>query len=463
MIELQQTISKSVSFSGKGLHTGENVTVKLSPAPVNSGIVFRRTDIENIVNIKADCDLVVDVSRGTTIEYQGQRVSTVEHLMSALVALNIDNIFVELDGQEIPILDGSALPFIEIIESAGFEEQNEERVYFVLDQTFQYYDSEKDVEMTALPFDEYAITVMIDFDSEVIGRQYAQLKNIADFKQDFAAARTFCFLHEVESLLEQGLIKGGELNNAIVISEKEIPENKVKHLANIFNQDIHDLPLKGIVNHKELRYDNEMARHKLIDIVGDLALIGIRIKGKIIASKPGHAGNIAFAQKLKKYIHKQLKIKEIPIIDPNLPPVLDLIAIKKIIPHRFPFLLVDKVIEISETSIVSIKNVTINEPYFEGHFPNQPVMPGVLQIEAMAQTGGILALHNKENPEQYLTYFVKIENCRFKHVVVPGDTMIIKMELLHPIRRGVCFMKGVIYVGQQIVTEAELTAKIFKP
>ena len=463
MIELQQTISKSVSFSGKGLHTGENVTVKLSPAPVNSGIVFRRTDIENIVNIKADCDLVVDVSRGTTIEYQGQRVSTVEHLMSALVALNIDNIFVELDGQEIPILDGSALPFIEIIESAGFEEQNEERVYFVLDQTFQYYDSEKDVEMTALPFDEYAITVMIDFDSEVIGRQYAQLKNIADFKRDFAAARTFCFLHEVESLLEQGLIKGGELNNAIVISEKEIPENKVKHLANIFNQDIHDLPLKGIVNHKELRYDNEMARHKLIDIVGDLALIGIRIKGKIIASKPGHAGNIAFAQKLKKYIHKQLKIKEIPIIDPNLPPVLDLIAIKKIIPHRFPFLLVDKVIEISETSIVSIKNVTINEPYFEGHFPNQPVMPGVLQIEAMAQTGGILALHNKENPEQYLTYFVKIENCRFKHVVVPGDTMIIKMELLHPIRRGVCFMKGVIYVGQQIVTEAELTAKIFKP
>lgn len=463
MIELQQTISKSVSFSGKGLHTGENVTVKLSPAPVNSGIVFRRTDIENTVNIKADCDLVVDVSRGTTIEYQGQRVSTVEHLMSALVALNIDNIFVELDGQEVPILDGSALPFIEIIESAGFEEQDEERVYFVLDQTFQYYDSEKDVEMTALPFDEYAITVMIDFDSEVIGRQYAQLKKIADFKQDFAAARTFCFLHEVESLLEQGLIKGGELNNAIVISEKEIPENKVKHLANIFNQDIHDLPLKGIVNHKELRYDNEMARHKLIDIVGDLALIGIRIKGKIIASKPGHAGNIAFAKKLKKYIHKQLKIKEIPIIDPNLPPVLDLIAIKKIIPHRFPFLLVDKVIEISETSIVSIKNVTINEPYFEGHFPNQPVMPGVLQIEAMAQTGGILALHNKENPGQYLTYFVKIENCRFKHVVVPGDTMIIKMELLHPIRRGVCFMKGVIYIGQQIVTEAELTAKIFKP
>ncbi|HUH72789.1 MAG TPA: bifunctional UDP-3-O-[3-hydroxymyristoyl] N-acetylglucosamine deacetylase/3-hydroxyacyl-ACP dehydratase [Chitinophagales bacterium] len=463
MIEWQQTISKTVSFSGKGLHTGQNVTVTLSPAPANSGIVFRRVDVENPVNIKADCDLVVDVSRGTTLEYQGQRVSTVEHLMSALVALNIDNVIVELDAQEVPILDGSALPFIEVIESAGFEEQNEERVYFVLDETFQYYDPIKDVEMNALPFDEYAITVMIDFDSEVIGRQYAQLKSIADFKQNFAAARTFCFLHEVESLLEQGLIKGGELNNAIVISEKEIPENKLKHLSDIFRQDIQELPPKGIVNHKQLRYDNEMARHKLIDIVGDLALIGIRIKGKIIASKPGHAGNIAFAQKLKKHIRKQLKIREIPIIDPNLPPVLDLIAIKKIIPHRIPFLLVDKVIELSENSIVSVKNVTINEPYFEGHFPNQPVMPGVLQIEAMAQTGGILALHREEHPEDFLTYFVKIENCRFKHVVVPGDTMIIKMELLHPIRRGVCFMKGVIYVGQQIVTEAELTAKIFKP
>ncbi len=236
MIELQQTISKSVSFSGKGLHTGQNVTVTLLPAPVNSGIIFRRTDFENVLNIKADCDLVVDVSRGTTLEYQGQRVSTIEHLMSALIALNIDNIIIELDGQEIPILDGSALPFIDIIESAGFEEQNEERIYFVLDQTFQYYDPEKDVEMTALPFEEYAITVMIDFDSEVIGRQYAQLRSIKDFKENFASARTFCFLHEVESLLEQGLIKGGELNNAIVISEKEIPENKVKYLANIFNQ-----------------------------------------------------------------------------------------------------------------------------------------------------------------------------------------------------------------------------------
>lgn len=463
MIELQQTISKSVSFSGKGLHTGQNVTVTISPAPVNSGIVFRRIDLEHTVNIKADCDLVVDVSRGTTLEYQGQKVSTVEHLMAALTALDIDNIIIELDGQEIPILDGSALPFIEIIESAGLKQQNKERNYFVLDQTFQYYDPEKDVEMTAFPFDEYAITVMIDFDSKVIGRQYAQLKSISEFKENFAAARTFCFLHEVESLLDQGLIKGGELNNAIVITEKNIPENKIKYLSQIFNQEILDVPSKGIVNHKELRYDNEMARHKLIDIVGDLALIGIRIKGKIIASKPGHAGNIAFAQQLKKHILKQLKIKEIPVIDTTLPPILDLIAIQKIIPHRFPFLLVDKVIELSENSIVSVKNVTINEPYFEGHFPNQPVMPGVLQIEAMAQTGGILALHREENPEQYLTYFVKIEHCRFKHTVVPGDTMIIKMELLHPIRRGLCMMKGVIYVGNQIVTEAELVAKIFKP
>ncbi len=463
MIEFQHTIAQPVSFSGRGLHTGEDVHVTLSPAKENIGIVFRRIDLEEDVIIKADCDLVVDVSRGTTLEYHGHRVATVEHLISAIVALGVDNLCIELDGQEIPILDGSAQPFIELIQSAGLQQQKEEREYFVLDQTFQYYDPEKDVEMTAIPSDEYAITVMIDFDSEVIGRQYAQLRSLSEFVDDFASARTFCFLHEVESLFELGLIKGGELNSAIVIAEKEIDEAKVDYLAELFNQDVHTIPKKGIVNHAQLRYDNEMARHKLIDIVGDLGLIGTRIKGKIIATKPGHAGNVAFAKRLKKYIREQKKLREIPVVDPNAPAVMDLVAIKKIIPHRNPFLLVDKIVELKESTIVGVKNVTINEPFFEGHFPNKPVMPGVLQIEAMAQTGGILALMREGTPEEFLTYLVEVEHCKFRAPVEPGDTMIIKMELVEELKRGFRKMKGVIYVGQQIVTEVKLTAKIFKP
>lgn len=463
MIELQHTISQPISFSGRGLHTGEDVHVTLLPAKENTGVVFKRTDLGGNVLIKADCDLVVDVSRGTTLEFQGHRVATVEHLMSAIIAMGIDNLSVELDGLEIPILDGSAQPFVELIRSAGIQAQKEEREYFVLDQTFQFYDPDKDVEMTAIPCDDYAITVMIDFDSDVIGQQYAQLKSLSEFTDDFASARTFCFLHEVEVLFEQGLIKGGELNNAIVIAEKEIEQGKVEYLSELFNQDIHTLPTKGIVNNARLRYDNEMARHKLIDIVGDLGLIGTRIKGKIIASKPGHAGNVAFAKKLKKYIREQKKIKEIPVVDPNVPPVMDLVAIKKIIPHRHPFLLVDKIVELTDTTIVGVKNVTINEPFFEGHFPSKPVMPGVLQIEAMAQTGGILVLLKEGNTEELLTYLVEVEHCKFRAPVEPGDTMIIKMELIEELKRGFRKMKGVIYVGQHIVTEVKLTAKIFKP
>ncbi|MCO5229741.1 MAG: bifunctional UDP-3-O-[3-hydroxymyristoyl] N-acetylglucosamine deacetylase/3-hydroxyacyl-ACP dehydratase [Chitinophagales bacterium] len=462
MTELQCTITKPISFSGRGLHTGKLVQVTLKPAEDNFGIQFSRIDIEQQLLIPADCDLVVDVSRGTTIEYQGYKVATIEHLMSAIIGLGIDNILIELDGQEIPILDGSAQPFVDLILSAGIKEQSLPREYFVLDQTFHFYDEEKDVEMTAIPHHDYSVTVMIDFNSEVIGKQYAQLKSLSDFKDNFAPARTFCFLHEVEVLYEQGLIKGGELNNAIVVAEKDIPSSKVSYLAQIFNQNVHSIPQKGIVNHIDLRYTNEMARHKLVDVIGDLGLIGTRIKGKIIASKPGHAGNVAFAQQLKKYIKEQKRLREIPKVQPNAVPLMDLTAIKEILPHRNPFLLLDKVIEMSDTHIVAVKNVTINEPFFEGHFPNKPIMPGVLQIEAMAQTGGILALKREGEVKDYLTYLVEIENCKFRSPVEPGDTLVIKMEILEELKRGFRKMKGIIYVGERIVAEAKLTAKIFK-
>ncbi|MCO5233213.1 MAG: bifunctional UDP-3-O-[3-hydroxymyristoyl] N-acetylglucosamine deacetylase/3-hydroxyacyl-ACP dehydratase [Chitinophagales bacterium] len=463
MAELQCTIARHISFSGRGLHTGKVVQVALKPAAENFGIQFCRIDTEQRVLIPADCDWVVDVSRGTTIEFQGQKVATIEHLMSAVIAMGIDNLLIELDGQEIPILDGSAQPFVDLILSAGIVEQSLPREYFVLDQTFYFYDEEKDVEMTAIPHEDYSITVMIDFNSEVIGKQYAQLKSLSEFKNNFAAARTFCFLHEVEVLYAQGLIKGGELNNAIVVAEKEIPSSKVSYLAQIFNQNVHSIPEKGIVNHIDLRYTNEMARHKLVDVIGDLGLIGTRIKGKIIASKPGHSANVAFAQQLKKYIREQKRIREIPIVQPNASPIMDLTAIKEILPHRSPFLLLDKVIEISESHIVAVKNVTNNEPFFEGHFPNKPIMPGVLQIEAMAQTGGILALKREGNTKDFLTYLVEVEDCKFKFPVEPGDTLVIKMEILEELKRGFRKMKGIIYVGQRIVAEAKLTAKIFKP
>jgi UDP-3-O-[3-hydroxymyristoyl] N-acetylglucosamine deacetylase/3-hydroxyacyl-[acyl-carrier-protein] dehydratase len=463
MPEFQQTIAQPINFSGRGLHTGANVNVVLLPASPGQGIVFRRTDLPNQPEVKADCDLVVDVSRGTTLEYNGVKVSTIEHLMAALVGLGIDNITIEIDSQEMPILDGSAAPFVNFIEKAGIQLQDQEREYFVLDGTFHYHDPLKDVDMTAIPADDYSITVMIDFNSEVIGKQYAQLKQLSEFKEDFASSRTFCFLHEVEPLLESGLIKGGDLNNAIVVAEEEVSQERLEYLAKLFNQPTEGVNTHGIVNGLALRYKNEMARHKLVDVIGDLGLIGVPIKGKIIASKPGHAANVEFARKLKKYIREQKQLREVPNFDPNAIPVLDLAGIQKTLPHRAPFLLVDKIVEMSEKHIVGVKNVTFNEPFFVGHFPGNPIMPGVLQVEAMAQTGGVLALSSVTDPQNYLTYFLKIENCRFKQPVVPGDTMVIKMELLQPVKRGICVMRGVIYVGNQLVTEAELTAKIFKP
>lgn len=463
MIEFQQTIKNIVSISGRGLHTGQEVTVFLKPAEINTGFVFVRTDLPTNPEIKADCDLVVDVSRGTTLELNGNKVSTVEHLLAALVGMDIDNCIIELDGSEIPILDGSAQIFVQLLEKAECKIQNAERQYFILEETLSYYDPEKDVEMMAIPSDHYSIDVMIDYNSKVLGKQYAKIKNIADFKAEVASSRTFCFLEEVEPLLESGLIKGGDLKNAIVIAENKLPESKFKHIAELFNESVEGIKREGIINRVELRFPNEPARHKLLDVLGDLALIGHKIKCKIVASKPGHAGNIAFAKKLKQHIKEKNKQYKIPKYNPDLPPLYDLSAIEKILPHRAPFLLVDKIIEITETTVVGIKNVTFNEPFFVGHFPGNPIMPGVLQIEAMAQTGGILVLNQFPDPEKYITYFLKIDNCRFIQPVKPGDTLIIKLVLIHPVKRGISWMKGSIYVGSHLVAEAELTAKVFKP
>ncbi|MCB0502884.1 MAG: bifunctional UDP-3-O-[3-hydroxymyristoyl] N-acetylglucosamine deacetylase/3-hydroxyacyl-ACP dehydratase [Bacteroidetes bacterium] len=463
MPELQQTLKKKVTIAGRGIHSGEYVTLNLLPADENTGIVFRRIDLDGQPQFQADVDLVVDVERGTTLNYNGIKIATVEHLLAALTALEVDNTIIELDGEEIPILDGSSMPFVELIEEAGIQEQKKPREYFVLEETFNYYDPVKDVEMMAVPNDHYNITVMIDYNSNVLGRQFAQLKRLSQFKSEFASARTFCFLHEVEPLLKEGLIKGGDLGNALVIADEALDDESMLRLSNKYNIPITDINTEGIINDVDLRHNNEPARHKLIDVIGDLALIGMPIKGKIFASKPGHATNVEFARQLKQYIKEKKKLKEIPTFDPNKEPVISLEEIKQLLPHRYPFLLLDKVVEITDEHIIGIKNVTINEPFFPGHFPEDPIMPGVLQIEAMAQTGGVMVLKRKEDPHGYMTYFLKIEECKFKQPVRPGDTMVIKMSMIGEERRGINQMHGMIYVGNKLVTEAKMMAKVFKP
>ncbi|RXK83351.1 bifunctional UDP-3-O-[3-hydroxymyristoyl] N-acetylglucosamine deacetylase/3-hydroxyacyl-ACP dehydratase [Filimonas effusa] len=457
----QHTLKAAVSISGTGLHTGVMVDMTLKPAHPGFGIQFQRIDLPNQPVIKADCDLVTDTSRGTTLQVGDARVSTVEHLLAALVGTGVDNVLIELNGPEIPIMDGSSQPFVALITETGILEQEAAKAWYSIDENIYHYDEEKRVEMVAMPALDYQITTLIDFNSPVLGTQYAQLKSMRSFVQDIAPCRTFSFLHELEMLLENNLIKGGDINNAIVIVDKPVKPEEMGRLAKAFNRDKIEVKNEGYLNNLELRFPNEPARHKLLDVVGDLALIGYPIKSRIIANRPGHSTNVAFAKKIKQYIKKNKHVKDVPVYDASIAPVYTLEHIEKTLPHRFPFLLVDKIIELSDKHIVGIKNVTFNEWFFQGHFPNNPVMPGVLQIEALAQTGGILCI-NAMPEGKYDTYFLKIDNCKFKQMVRPGDTMILKMELAAPIRRGICEMHGTVYVGGKVATEADLVAQVVK-
>lgn len=457
----QHTLKSPATISGTGLHTGIMADLTLKPASPGFGFQFQRIDMPGQPVIKADCDLVTDTSRGTTLEANGAKVSTVEHVLAALVGMGIDNCLIEINGPEMPIMDGSSEPFVEMIEQAGVVEQDAAKIWYSIDENIYHYDEVKRVEMVIMPSLEYQVTTLIDFNSPVLGTQHAQLRKMNEFKQEIAVSRTFVFLHELEMLLEHNLIKGGDVNNAIVIVDKPVDGTEMERLKKIFKKDNIEVKSEGYLNNLELRFPNEPARHKLLDIVGDLALIGYPIKGRIIANRPGHSSNVEFARKIKQYILKNKRIKGVPTYDPTLPPIYDLSYIEKKLPHRFPFLLVDKIIELSDTQIIGVKNVTFNEWFFQGHFPGNPVMPGVLQIEALAQCGGILAI-NLSGEGQYDTYFLKIDNCKFKQMVRPGDTMLLKMELAAPIRRGICEMKGTVYVGNKVATEADLVAQIVK-
>jgi UDP-3-O-[3-hydroxymyristoyl] N-acetylglucosamine deacetylase / 3-hydroxyacyl-[acyl-carrier-protein] dehydratase len=457
----QHTILKSVTVSGVGLHTGKPANMTFLPAPPNHGYKFQRIDLEGRPIIDADVDRVVDTSRGTTLEQSGARVHTVEHTLAALVGLQIDNVLIEIDGPEPPIMDGSSIAFVNVLHEAGKEEQNALRNFLEITESVTYKNADYNIELSATPLDDYRVTVMVDYNTRSLGSQHAVLSKIEDFEKEIAACRTFCLLSELEALYKANLIKGGNLNSAIVIVDKVLDNKELDRLAEMLGQPKVEVKAEGILNNVDLHFANEPARHKLLDVIGDLALVGRPLKSQIIAVRPGHAANVELAKAIKKK-YLNARTRKAPHYDPKLPPLMDVKHIANILPHRYPFAYLDRVIHLDDVSVIGVKNVTMNEPFFMGHFPNNPVMPGVVQIEAMAQTGGILVLSTVPDPENYWAYLLSIDECRFRKLVQPGDTIVFRCELLQPIRRGIAKMKGEAFVGDTVVCDAVLSASLVR-
>ncbi len=463
MNEMQRTLNNEVQLAGIGLHTGAQTTITIKPSEADTWFVFKRVDLEGSPEVKADADFVSHTQRGTSLKKGETEVHTTEHLLAALYGMGYDNAIIELDGPEIPILDGSAMPFVAALKKAGYKEQDSPRNYFVLEENMKFINEDRQAEFLAVPDPEHRVTVMVDYHSPLLGTQHASMYQLGEFEKEIAPCRTFVFLRELMQLVNAGLIKGGSVNNAIVMVDTELSDAEKQKLADTFNKptDMLDAVGIGILNNLELHYENEPARHKLLDILGDLALIGQPIKGHILAARPGHQTNIEFAKELKKQI--KLQKTRAPRFDVNVPPIKSILDVKKTLPHRYPMLLVDKVVDLVVNDyVVAVKNVTSNEDMFNGHFPEEPIMPGVLIVEAMAQSGGFLVLAGVEDPENYSTYFLKVDKVKFKQKVVPGDQLVMRVHLTQPVRRGVGYMKGVAYVGDKVVCEGELIAQIIK-